>query len=197
MKISEISFSSLNADLGFLPTLGPVYLPLYGSLREFSEIKDKYKDLDKGYVSLIKITALWNIISGRSNHMIYNFTNVRFQTVSSGKHTHLINEIKWNKVIITNHGIRKWTEIYECKFANRYHGNGAVSQDEGIAYRGRVLVELTSHMGVAQPGLKDKATIPDTECAVVQARNQYLLIILVNEITFVSKLLVPTNSTTE
>jgi hypothetical protein len=36
-------------------------------------------------------------------------------------------------------------------------------QEPGIAYRGRVLMELNAHMGEADPGQKDKANIPETE----------------------------------
>ena len=51
--MSQIAFSSTDADLGFLPTFGPSYIPLYGSLREFSDTGDKYEDLNKGDVRYI------------------------------------------------------------------------------------------------------------------------------------------------
>ena len=52
LKMSQISFSSTNSDLGFQPTFGPSYIPLYGAPREFTEFSGKYEDLNKGDVSL-------------------------------------------------------------------------------------------------------------------------------------------------
>lgn len=53
LKMSQISYSSTDSDLGFQPTFGPSYIPLYGSLREFTELSGKYEDLNKGDVSLL------------------------------------------------------------------------------------------------------------------------------------------------
>ena len=50
--MSQISYSSTDSDLGFQPTFGPSYIPMYGALREFSEVLGKYEDLNKGDVSL-------------------------------------------------------------------------------------------------------------------------------------------------
>ena len=36
--------------VGFLPTFGPVFVNMYGSPREFSELPDKYEYLNKGRV---------------------------------------------------------------------------------------------------------------------------------------------------
>lgn len=84
LKMSQISFSSNDAELGFLPTFGPSYVPIYGAPREYTEVSNKYDDLNKG-------------------------------------------------------------------------------DDEGIAYRGRVLLELNSNMGEADPSLKSKSNIPQNE----------------------------------
>ena len=40
-----------NMCLGFLPTFGPCFVNVYGSLREFSPFSDKYDHLNKGMVS--------------------------------------------------------------------------------------------------------------------------------------------------
>ena len=53
LKMSQISYSSTDSDLGFQPTFGPSYIPMYGALREFSEVSGKYEDLNKGDVSLL------------------------------------------------------------------------------------------------------------------------------------------------
>lgn len=58
LKISQISYSSNDADLGFRPTFGPAYVPLYGSLREFTDFSSKYEDLNKGDVSTNYCTSL-------------------------------------------------------------------------------------------------------------------------------------------
>ncbi|XP_063694280.1 myoferlin-like isoform X6 [Bolinopsis microptera] len=84
LKMSQISFSSTNSDLGFQPTFGPSYIPLYGAPREFTEFSGKYEDLNKG-------------------------------------------------------------------------------DEPGIAYRGRILMELGSNMGEPDPALKNKSNIPQNE----------------------------------
>nr|XP_032808020.1 myoferlin-like isoform X1 [Petromyzon marinus] len=52
LSMSKISFAggTLEVDdtTGFLPTFGPCYINLYGSLREFSSFTDKYEDLNLG-----------------------------------------------------------------------------------------------------------------------------------------------------
>ena len=59
LKMSQISFSSTDSDLGFQPTFGPSYIPMYGALREFTEFNGKHEDLNKGDVSFaIKICII-------------------------------------------------------------------------------------------------------------------------------------------
>lgn len=49
------------------------------------------------------------------------------------------------------------------------------TQEQGIAYRGRVLMELNAHMGEADPALKDKANIPDNETNDVMVSSPHVL----------------------
>ena len=49
--MDEISQSSVDSGAGFLPMFGPAYIPFYGSHREYSDVYDKYSDLNHGVVS--------------------------------------------------------------------------------------------------------------------------------------------------
>ena len=51
LKMDEISQSSVDSGAGFLPMFGPAYIPFYGSHREYSDVYDKYSDLNHGVVS--------------------------------------------------------------------------------------------------------------------------------------------------
>ena len=53
LKMGEISQSSVESGTGFLPMFGPAYIPFYGSHREYSDVYDKFSELNHGVVSPI------------------------------------------------------------------------------------------------------------------------------------------------
>ena len=63
LKMNEISQSSVDTGTGFLPMFGPAYIPFYDSHREYSDVYDKYSELNHGVVSL-PISSFLSILGG-------------------------------------------------------------------------------------------------------------------------------------
>ena len=56
--------------VGFLPTFGPVFVNMYGSPREFTDLPDKYEYLNKGRVRMCIFMCYKRICSSRSRAQI-------------------------------------------------------------------------------------------------------------------------------